>query len=87
MIASVQHKINEKQWLAENAQPRARAESQGVISSIFNVLHKSSSRSALALLVAAILADDPHHTLAPYDLAVTTDTLDRSAYFHVSSPS
>jgi hypothetical protein len=39
--------------------------------------------SALALLVAAILADDPHHTVAPNDLAVATDTLDRSTHFHV----
>jgi hypothetical protein len=39
--------------------------------------------STLALFVAAILADDPHYTLAPYDLAVATDTLDRSSYFHV----
>jgi hypothetical protein len=58
-----------------------------IISINFNILHNAASRSALALLVAAILADDPYHTLAPYDLAVTTDTLDRSAYFHVNSPS
>jgi hypothetical protein len=32
--------------------------------------------SALPLLVPAILADDPYHTLAAYDLAVTTDALD-----------
>jgi hypothetical protein len=62
--------------LHKHARLRARSESQGVISRIFNVLHKSANRSALALLVAAILADDPHYTLAPYDLAVTTDTLD-----------
>jgi hypothetical protein len=55
---------------------QARPESQDFISRIFNVLHKSANRSALTLLVAAILADNPHHTLAPYDLAVTTDTLD-----------
>jgi hypothetical protein len=73
--------------LHKPARFRARTESQGDISSIFNVLHKPANRSALALLVAAILADNPHHTLATYDLAVTTDTLDRSAYFHVSSPS
>jgi hypothetical protein len=60
---------------------------QHIISRNFNALHSSANYSALALLVATILADDTHHTLAPYDLAVTTDTLDRSAYFHVSSPS
>jgi hypothetical protein len=58
------------------ARVQALPESQSVISRIFNVLHGSANRSALTLLVAAILADDPHHTLAPYDLAVTTDTLD-----------
>jgi len=73
--------------LHERALIRLRSKSQDVISRIFNVLHSSANRSALALLVATIFADDPHHTLAPYDLAVTTDTLDRSAYFHVSSPS
>jgi hypothetical protein len=60
----------------EHAQACRSPESQGFISSIFNVLHTFANRSALALLVAAILADDPHHTLAPYDLAVATDTLD-----------
>ena len=40
------------------------------------ILHALCNRSALALLVASILADDPDHTVAPYDLAVTTDTLD-----------
>jgi hypothetical protein len=62
--------------LHKRALVQAHAESQYFISRIFNVLHGSANRSALALLVAAILADDPHHTLAPYDLAVTTDTLD-----------
>jgi hypothetical protein len=37
---------------------------------------KKTYYSALPLLVAAILADDPYHTLAAYDLAVTTDALD-----------
>jgi len=32
--------------------------------------------SALTLFVTAILADDAHDTIAPYNLAVTTDTLD-----------
>jgi hypothetical protein len=32
--------------------------------------------SALTLFVAAILADDTHHTIAPYDLAVAANTLD-----------
>lgn len=31
---------------------------------------------ALALLVAAIFADNTDHTIAAYDLAVTTDTFD-----------
>jgi hypothetical protein len=38
--------------------------------------------SALALLVAAILADNPHHALAPDDLAVATDTLYGCTNFH-----
>ena len=42
----------------------------------FNVLHTIRACSALALFVASILADDPHHTITPHDLAVTTDTLD-----------
>jgi hypothetical protein len=42
----------------------------------FNVLHILCNHSALTLFVASIFADDPNHTLAPYDLAVTTDTLD-----------
>jgi hypothetical protein len=87
MIASGRHKINDKQRLAETRPFPAAPGSRVVISRIFNVLHGSARGSALALFVAAILADDPHHTLAPYDLAVTTDTLDRSAYFHVNSPS
>jgi hypothetical protein len=32
--------------------------------------------SALTLFVTAILADDAHNTIAPYDLAVAADTLD-----------
>jgi hypothetical protein len=32
--------------------------------------------SALTLLVATILADDAHNTIAPYDLAVAANTLD-----------
>jgi len=59
----------------------------GDICLIFNVLHTSCQRSTLALLVAAVLADDPHHTLAPDDLAVSADTLDRCTYFHVTPPS
>jgi len=35
-----------------------------------------ADNSALTLLVAAILADDAHNTIAPYDLAVAADTLD-----------
>jgi hypothetical protein len=41
-----------------------------------NVLHTVRSCLALTLFVAAILADDPHYTLAPYDLAIAADTLD-----------
>ena len=42
----------------------------------FNVLHTLCNYSALTLLVAPIFTDDTNHTIAPYDLAVTTDTLD-----------
>jgi hypothetical protein len=41
-----------------------------------NTLHTDRDYSALALFVAAILADDPDHTVAPNDLAVAADTLD-----------
>jgi hypothetical protein len=41
-----------------------------------NVLHTVRSGLALALFVTTILADDPYHTLAPYDLAIAADTLD-----------
>jgi len=39
-------------------------------------------RSALALLVPQILADDPHDALAADDLAVAADSFDRCQYFH-----
>jgi len=52
----------------------------------FNVLHYFRNYLALTLLMTAILADDAHNTIAPYNLAVTTNTLDRSTYFHVISP-
>src|SRR3970040_2240717 len=42
-------------------------------------VHRSS---ALALLVARILADHPHHPLAADDLAVAADSLDRCQHFH-----
>jgi len=54
---------------------------------IFKVLHCIRYRSTLALLVAAILADDSNHPFAPDDLAVAADTLDRCTYFHVTPPS
>jgi hypothetical protein len=38
--------------------------------------------SALALFVATILADDPHHTLAADDLAVATNTFYGRTNFH-----
>ena len=38
--------------------------------------------STLALLVSRVFADDPHDTLASYDLAVATQLLDRCTYFH-----
>ena len=41
-----------------------------------NELHTISKYSALALLVAAILADDTDHALAANDLAVTANALD-----------
>ena len=49
-------------------------------------MHSVFNNSALPLFVAAILADDPHHTIAPYDLAVAADTLDGSTHFHVVTP-
>jgi hypothetical protein len=61
--------------------------SAGDICLIFKVLHCARRRSTLALLVAAILADDAHHSVAPDDLAVAADTLDRCTYFHVTPPS
>jgi len=42
----------------------------------FKALHAISNWLALALLVTAIFADDAHDTVAPDNLAVTTDTLD-----------
>src|SRR5690606_22008068 len=42
----------------------------------------SAAASALPLLVARILADDPHDTLAPDHLAVPADPLHRSLYPH-----
>jgi hypothetical protein len=41
-----------------------------------NILHTVRCCLALALFVTTILADDPYHTLAPYDLAIAADTLD-----------
>jgi hypothetical protein len=52
----------------------------------FSILHSGCNNSALTLLVAAILADDPHHTIASYDLAVAANTLDGSTHFHVVTP-
>jgi hypothetical protein len=37
---------------------------------------------ALPLLVATILTDDPHHTVAADDLAVAANALYGSTYFH-----
>ncbi|RRS32009.1 MAG: hypothetical protein OI74_12630 [Gammaproteobacteria bacterium (ex Lamellibrachia satsuma)] len=37
---------------------------------------------ALALLVAAFFADDPHDTFATNDLAITADLFYRCTYFH-----
>ena len=37
---------------------------------------------ALPLLVAAILADNPHHTIAADDFAVAANALNGSTYFH-----
>jgi hypothetical protein len=42
----------------------------------FNILHKSRNCLALALFVTAIFTDDAHNTLATYNLAVSTYTLD-----------
>jgi len=37
---------------------------------------------ALALLVAAILADDPNHALATDNFAIATNAFYRWTYFH-----
>jgi hypothetical protein len=37
---------------------------------------------ALPLLVARVLADDPHDAFAPDHLALVTDLLDARTYFH-----
>lgn len=39
-------------------------------------------KSTLALLMALIRANHPHHTVATNDLAVTADFFDRSRNFH-----
>jgi hypothetical protein len=38
--------------------------------------------SALTLLVARVLAQDPDHTLAAHDLALVTDFLDAGSNLH-----
>jgi hypothetical protein len=38
--------------------------------------------SALPLLVARVLADDPHSPVATDHLALLTDLLDAGSYFH-----
>src|SRR6185369_5947532 len=48
-----------------------------------NACHVLSSL-ALALLVARIGADHAHHALAPHDLALAADFLDRSLHSHFS---
>src|SRR5213075_228708 len=40
--------------------------------------------SALTLFVARILADHPHHALAPHDLALAADLLHRRHHFHLA---
>src|SRR5258706_1578497 len=42
--------------------------------------------SALALVVARVGADHAHHALAPHDLALAADFLDRSLDSHSRSP-
>src|SRR5690242_16175176 len=41
---------------------------------------------SLTLLVARIVADDPHDALAAHDLAVLAPDLDRRTYFHSLAP-
>jgi hypothetical protein len=37
---------------------------------------------SLTLLMSGILADDPHGAMAPDDLALSANALDRSPHFH-----
>src|ERR1700691_3816094 len=45
----------------------------------------SPVRSALALLVARVVADDHDHSVSPDDLALLADGLDARSYLHCSS--
>jgi hypothetical protein len=45
-------------------------------------LTQSLLAGALPLLVAAILADDPHHAVAADDFAIAANALYGSTYFH-----
>src|SRR5919107_1264452 len=49
----------------------------------FSVLRSTGQLcSALPLLVLLVRADHAHHTLAPHDLALVTDFLDRRSDLH-----
>jgi hypothetical protein len=43
-------------------------------------------KSALTLFVARLFANDAHGAIAPDDFTVPTNLLDRSPYFHFSTP-
>jgi hypothetical protein len=54
-------------------------------SDLFMLNMTMRAASTLALLVARILADHPHHPLAAHDLAVAADSLHGCQHFHCRS--
>jgi hypothetical protein len=52
-------------------------------SNLFMLNMTMRAASTLALLVARILADHPHHPLAADNLAVAADSLHRCQHFHI----
>lgn len=54
---------------------RLRTREVVIITLIFNKLHTKCDCLTLTLLVASILADNAHDTIATDNLAVATDTL------------
>jgi hypothetical protein len=54
-----------------------------------NRIHPTSDRTvrlSLPLFMTRFFADDAHGAVAPDYLAVSADSLNRSAYFHFSTP-